>query len=148
MAQNTKKNILKSIFSLGEKKPFISAQIAYSKAKYGKIITLEELLDIRMKDIEEVIEQKSLLGKYSAMVEIDEDLEPYMNVIKDKLIENGFQVICITKKTNIDGVTLDNLFSNFILIFWNDAKPISKNDKNSIKIIEAQEQQKEDSNGK
>lgn len=132
------KNLIKDILFLGDKKQkFISAKAAYSKAKYGKVTTLEELLEIRLKDIEEYILNKCTVGKFSTMIEIDTDLNPCLKTIVDKLKDNGFQVIPITKDTVIkdnEGETsMSNLETNYLLIFWKNVDLATQKEKENTK---------------
>lgn len=133
MAQT--KRILKDFFSLGEKKTdFISAEKAYSRAKYGRDVTLEDLLEAKMEGIKSILENKSSLGYFSAMIEVDKDLEPYIGIIKEKLEAKDYQVISISKDTIIDNSPIgDKLLSIYLLIFWKniELKPAQPKNKKS-----------------
>lgn len=105
----------------------ISARSAYYKSRYGKDSTDDELLKEMVDDINESIKYKCNDNKYCAMFEISDDKERFIPTVVDKYKNAGYQVILIKNDTNLDGHSLSNLSSMFLILIWNNLKVIEKN---------------------
>lgn len=109
----------------------VSAQSAYMSTKYGRDKSLKTLLSDFFTHANALIKTKTMNGDYCCMLEIDDDLYPYIPRIivrfKDEL---GYNIALIDNNTEIvqNGKSMGKLNpdSTFIILMWN--KVVLKDD--------------------
>lgn len=84
----------------------ITAEEAYYKSKYGSFKTVEQLIKINQKRINELILSKvspiyssdNKSGSFYCVVDLDDEMKPYVSEIFQPFIDNGFKVINLSEK--------------------------------------------------
>ena len=101
------KEWLNSLFKKIElKEKALTAEEAYFKTKYGVYRTVEQRIKDNQKNIKELIKSKVTLAykaetkfsSFSCVIDLDDDLKPYVNDIFKPFVENGFKVINLSDK--------------------------------------------------
>lgn len=103
-----------------------TAEEAYFRTKYGIYRTVEQRIKDNQKMIKEAIRSKvaptyrpvTNFSSYYCVIDLDEELKPYVNDIFSPFIERGFKVINLSEK--VEEIHDDLVF----LISWykNDIK--------------------------
>lgn len=112
----------------------VSAYHAYMTAKYEKIYSFEDLFKNLISTIKDGIITKSQAGHFSYIVEIEDDLIPYISKIKEIFEKQGFKLIILNSETKINDTKLDNLKSSLIIFIWDSLKDILGKEKNDLTI--------------
>lgn len=84
----------------------LTAEEAYYKSKYGEYKTIEQLIKINQKNINELIKSKvshvyssyNRFGSFYCVVDLDDEMKPYVSDIFQPFIDNGFKVINLSEK--------------------------------------------------
>lgn len=84
----------------------ITAEEAYYKSKYGSLKTVDQLIKINQKRINDLILSKvspiyssdSKSGSFYCVVDLDDEMKPYVSEIFQPFIDNGFKVINLSDK--------------------------------------------------
>lgn len=99
----------------------ITADMAYSMSRYGKLLTIDDLLNKFYKSVDNLIETKSgsrQLGiidvpQYSLVMDIPYDLLSKADEIKSHYVDLGYYVKILDN--NMLG---DNLIGTYVFICW------------------------------
>lgn len=90
----------------------VTAKSAYMMTTYMSVLSIDELMKKIFRDIDDQIKSKSSAGRYSLVIDINDQIEP----IYDKVLSNyenlGFQV------TYLDSKLIKGLEGKYILINW------------------------------
>lgn len=112
------------------KEKALTAEEAYFKTKYGVYRTVEQRIKDNQKNIKELIKSKvtpaykaeTKFSSFYCVIDLDDELKPYVNDIFKPFIENGFKVINLSDK--VEEINDELVF----LISWykNDFKEVVK----------------------
>lgn len=89
------------LFSEERSEKEMTAFEAYRKSKYGKVVSDRQLLEGFFADVRYMVESKTFNQRYGGMIEVDNDLLPYLEKIKEKLRGEGYLILELS-----DGVTV------------------------------------------
>lgn len=103
-----KETIKKWFKNIEPKEKAFTAEEAYFKTKYGVYKTVEQRIKDNQKNIKELIRSKvspaykaeTKFSSFYCVIDLDDELKPYVDEIFKPFIENGFNVINLSEKVD------------------------------------------------
>ena len=104
-----KENIKKWFKSIDTKEKAFTAEEAYFKTKYGVYRTVEQRIKDNQKNIMDLIKSKvsptsyksdTKFSSFYCVVDLDDEMKPYVDDIFKPFIDNGFNVINLSEKVD------------------------------------------------
>lgn len=106
----------------GRSKKDISAQSAYSVAKYGVVLSDEKMISWYLDRIDDLIRKKSIDCQFCAAFDVDNDMRDLIPKIMSHYKDKGFYVKLISEENE------EELVGSYVFLSWK--RKLKANDTN------------------